>query len=60
MKMEAQRVTQQMQANEQLLYFTTSSLDQQDESLVFVSDRTGHPNIFARDLASGDERGLAN
>ena len=58
MKMEAERVTSDAASNEQLLYFTTSSLDQRDSALVFVSDRTGHPNIFVRDLKSGDERQL--
>ena len=53
--MNASKVTDHLNANEQLLYFTSSSLDQADESLVFISDRTGHPNLFARNLASGKE-----
>lgn len=58
MKMKPERVTSDVQSNDQLLYFTTSSLDQQDEVLVFISDKTGHPNIFVRDLQTGQERQL--
>jgi hypothetical protein len=53
--MQATQVTFAPDANEQLLYFTSSSLDRQDERLVFISDRTGHPNLFVRDLRSGQE-----
>ena len=49
------RVTQFPNANEQLLYFTSSSLLKDDSYLAFLSDRTGYPNIFARNLKSGDE-----
>lgn len=44
--------------NDQLLYFTSSSLLADDRRLVFISDRTGHPNLFTRDLVSGEERQL--
>ena len=47
-------------ANEQLLYFTSTSLLEGDRQLVFISDRTGQPNIFLRDLASGQERQLSD
>lgn len=52
-------VTNCFQANEQLLYFTTSSLTTDDQKLVFISDRTGFPNLFVRDLKTGVERQLS-
>ncbi len=57
--MQPQRVTQHSEANEQLLYFTSSSLWADDTHLVFLSDRTGQPNIFLRDLQTGGERQLS-
>ncbi len=42
----------------QLLYFTSPSLTDDDRHLVFIGDRTGHPNLFVRDLRSGEERQL--
>jgi oligogalacturonide lyase len=54
------RETQQPQANEQLLYFTSSSLWADDAHLVFISDRNGDPNIFVRDLTSGAETALSD
>jgi len=50
-----QRVTQHPGANEQLLYFTSSSLFADDQHLVFISDRTGDPNLFVRHLPTGEE-----
>lgn len=58
--MDAIKVTSGIEANEQLLYFTSSSLDQDDRRLVFISDRAGHPNLFVRDLGSGEERQLTH
>lgn len=49
------KITSHPQAHEQLLYFTSSSLSSDDRRMVFLSDRTGHPNIFQRDLVSGEE-----
>jgi hypothetical protein len=46
------------QANDQLLYFTSTSLLADDQHLVFLSDRTGQPNLFLRDLATGRDRQL--
>ena len=46
-------------ANDQLLYFTSTSLLADDQHLVFLSDRTGQPNIFLRDLKTGQERQLS-
>jgi hypothetical protein len=44
--------------NNQLLYFTSPSLTTDGRTLVLISDRTGDPNLVARDLASGRERVL--
>ncbi|MDA8297087.1 MAG: hypothetical protein M0004_10990 [Actinomycetota bacterium] len=45
-------------SNDQLLYFTSSSLTEGDEEVVYISDRTGHPNLFCRHLPSGADRQL--
>ncbi len=52
------RSTALKSANEQLLYFTSTSLLSDDRHLIFLSDRTGDPNIFMRDLKTGRERQL--
>lgn len=57
--MDPVRITQHRDANEQLIYFTSSSLSLDDSLLWFISDRTGNPNIFCRDLASGKEKQLS-
>ncbi len=57
--MSVERVTQCPDANEQLLYFTSSSLAVQDDALYFISDRTGMPNVFRRRLADGAEEQLS-
>lgn len=44
--------------NNQLLYFTSSSLMADDRHLVFISDRTANPNLFTRNLLTGEERQL--
>lgn len=46
--------------NSQLLYFTSTSVLEGDDGLVFMSDRSGHPNLFHLDLASGEERQLTD
>jgi hypothetical protein len=51
-------VTATNTGNNQLLYFTSPSLTADDKHLVFISDRTGHPNLFTRDLVTGTERQL--
>jgi hypothetical protein len=56
--MKPERITQDIKANEQLLYFTSSSLLKNDSRLVFLSDRTGVPNIFVRELDTGREKQL--
>jgi hypothetical protein len=44
--------------NNQLLYFTSPSLTADDRNLIFISDRSGHPNLFTRDLGTGQDRQL--
>lgn len=48
---EGTRVTVCPDANDQLLYFTSTSLLADDRHLVVISDRTGHPNLFCVDAA---------
>ena len=55
---EPESLTASPAANDQLLYFTSTSLLADDRHLVFLSDRTGQPNIFLRDLATGRDRQL--
>ncbi len=45
-------------ANDQLLYFTSTSLLADDQRIVFLSDRSGQPNIFLRDLRTARDRQL--
>jgi hypothetical protein len=59
-RLRPQPVTQCSTANEQLLYFTSSSFSADDRVLVFISDRTGQPNLCRRDLFTGDERQLTH
>jgi hypothetical protein len=54
---DAERITKSG-ANDQLLYFTSTSLLADDGGLVIISDRTGHPNLFHLDLRSGAETQL--
>lgn len=58
--MEAIRVTDSFDSNDQLLYFTSSSLTSDDKTLIFLSDRTGNPNIFGRNLVTGEEKQLTD
>lgn len=44
----------------QLLYFTCSSLSRDDRRIYLISDRTGHPNVWVRDLFMGEERMLTH
>ena len=44
----------------QLLYFTCSSLSSDDRRLYLISDRDGNPNVYVKDLASGEERQLTD
>lgn len=53
-------LTRRTDANDQLLYFTSTSLTAGDRRLVFLSDRTGDVNLFILDLATGEERQLTH
>ncbi len=44
----------------QLLYFTCSSLSDDDRYLYVISNRTGCPNVFVHDMETGEERQLTN
>ncbi len=55
-----ERITTKTDANEQLLYFTSASFTNGGESLVFHSDRTGHPNIFIRNLQNGKVKQISD
>jgi len=58
--MEAMRVTDNFSSNEQLLYFTSSSFTYDDNTLIFLSDKAGSPNIFSRNLITSQEKQLTN
>lgn len=51
-------VAQHQQANEQLLYFTSSSILGDDTIIIFISDRSEHPNLFMRNIDSQQEKQL--
>jgi oligogalacturonide lyase len=57
---QPERVTQNQDAHEQLLYFTSTSLWSDDSHLVFLSDATGHPNVRVRNLSTGEERWMTD
>ena len=56
--MQPVRITGHEGANRQLLYFTSTSLSENDKILFFISDHAGHPNIFFRHLKTGEEKQL--
>jgi len=58
MILEGIKVTDNLSSNDQILYFTTSCVTSDDKILVFISDRTGHPNIFAKEIGSNVEKQL--
>ncbi|MBM7570373.1 oligogalacturonate lyase family protein [Aquibacillus albus] len=47
-------------ADDQLLYFTSTSLLKKEEKLIFIRTQNGNPNLFSRDLISGHERQLTH
>jgi len=57
--MEAVKVTES-HYHDQLLYFTSSSISDSDDVVVFISDRTGNPNVFKKDLKTGFEKQLTS
>ena len=44
----------------QLLYFTCSSLSEDDRRLYMISDRDGHPNVWVHDMLTGEEKMITN
>lgn len=46
------------ESNNQLLYFTSTSLMKNGKGLVFLSDRSGFPNIYYKDLITDQETQL--
>ncbi|MEK7413957.1 MAG: oligogalacturonate lyase family protein [Planctomycetota bacterium] len=58
--METTCLTADSPGNNQLLYFTSTSLTSDGRTLVMISDRSGDPNLVARDLSSGRERVLTD
>jgi len=54
-----QTVSLQKNGNTQMLYFTCSSLSADDRRIWLISDRTGSPNVWVRELATGEERMLS-
>ena len=46
--------------NNQLLYFTSTSLLNDDRHIIFLSERFGNPNIFILDIETGRERQLTD
>jgi oligogalacturonide lyase len=55
-----EKVTSHRDAHEQPLYFTTPSVTDEGSRLFLLSDRTGAPNLFVRDLESGQEQQLSD
>jgi hypothetical protein len=53
-----EKITRNSDSHDQLLYFTSNSLTSDDSQIVYISDRTGHPNVFVKELLSGHERQL--
>ena len=58
--MNLEKVTQNSNANEQLLYFTSTSLTSTDERLIFMSDRCGNTNIYSLCLRTKKEQKLSD
>ncbi len=44
--------------NTQLLYFTSSSISENDERIYMICDKGGNPNVMVKDLLTGEERFL--
>ena len=47
-------------ANTQLLYFTCSSLSFDDERIYLISDRDRNPNVYMKNLLTGEWRKLSD
>ncbi len=59
-KKTPERVTNDPKSNEQLLYFTTSSLTSDDKTLFFLSDRDGYSNVYIQELSTGKRKKLTH
>ena len=46
--------------NTQLLYFTSSSVSQNDERIYMICDKGGNPNVMVKDLLTGREQFLTD
>ncbi|MDF2888650.1 MAG: hypothetical protein K0R23_3035 [Lacrimispora sp.] len=46
--------------NTQLLYFTSSSVSENDERIYMICDKGGSPNVMVKDLLTGEERFLTD
>ena len=46
--------------NTQLLYFTSSSVSENDERLYMICDKGGNPNVMVKDLLTGKEQFLTD
>jgi oligogalacturonide lyase len=54
------RVTAPQGAGDQLLYFTSPSLTDDDRTAVFIRTTDGNPNLWACDVATGTARALTH
>jgi len=55
-----ERIIHHKNGNSQLLYFTTTSFMRNGTEIVFIGDRSGHPNLYIHDLNSGQERQITH
>lgn len=55
----AVRITPDRGSNDQLLYFTSSSITEDEQTLFFISDRGGEANLWVQDLSTGSQRQLS-
>ena len=56
---QGKRITPEHGSNDQLLYFTSPSVTDEEERLFFISDRGGHPNLWVQDLRTSEQRQLS-
>ena len=57
---EKQLVWGNEEYNSQLLYFTCSSLSADDQRVYMICDQGGSPNVFVKELSTGEVRQLTN
>ena len=46
--------------SDQLIYFTSKCITSNNENFIFISDRTGHPNIYSFNFANKIEKKLTD